>query len=104
MKEIKMKTHLFILALALGTAMQAQADTLRKYELEYEAKIRAEEESYASESKDVFNYNLAGEKQGGAFNFFVKDTMLNGLDDPTADALNAMAPAAGVQFTIDFSL
>ena len=100
-----MKTHLFILLGIVSITSAAQADNIKQFEVEYEAKLRAQEQAYTADNNEFFEYKLAGNQdKGGAVQFFVKDTMMNGINDPTAGSLNNIAPAAGVQLSFDFSL
>lgn len=50
-------------------------------------------------------YRLAKSSEGAKLNLFVKaDKSEHAMDDISADELNAITPAAGVQLTFDFSL
>lgn len=53
----------------------------------------------------ALSFRFAGEKEDGALSFFVaKDSFSKQESDAFASDLNAISPAAGIHFTMDFSL
>jgi hypothetical protein len=55
--------------------------------------------------KDGMRFQLAGEKKEGALSLFLAaESFSVEENNPFESDLNALSPAAGIQFTIDFNL
>ncbi len=55
------------------------------------------------EENNGLTVRFLGEEEEGALKLFIKNTTSNyDLRDPTADALNEISPAAGIQFKFEF--
>jgi len=64
-----------------------------------------EAQSYLYQQDQGVTLQFAGKKEEGALSFFVAaDSFSVQENDPFVEGLNAISPAAGIQFTMDFSL
>ncbi|HBR68594.1 MAG TPA: hypothetical protein DEA55_04370 [Rhodospirillaceae bacterium] len=102
-----MNKKLLIAAFAAAAVMAAsslQAQELTGYN-ESHAFYQEEAPIQSIQDGQGLAYRLAKSSDGAKLNLFVKaDKSEHAIDDISADELNAIAPAAGVQLTFDFSL
>ncbi len=102
-----MNKKLLIAAFAAAVMMAApslQAEELTGYN-ESHAYYQTEALIQSIQDGQGLAYRLAKSSDGARLNLFVKaDKSEHALYDPSGEELNAIAPAAGVQLTFDFSL
>ena len=66
---------------------------------------RSESQSALIHQENGVTFEFAGKKEDGALRFFVSgDRFSEEQADLFAEGLNAISPAAGIQFTMDFNL
>ncbi len=64
-----------------------------------------ETQSLLYQTDQEFSFQFAGKKEEGALRFFVAKDSFSVEEHPLyTEGLNAISPAAGIQFTIDFNL
>ena len=64
-----------------------------------------EQQSLLYQSDQEMSFQFAGKKEEGALSFFLAtDSYLIEDNDLYTEGLNAISPAAGIQFTMDFNL
>ena len=90
-------------ALPVLVSPALQAEELSRYDTTYN--VHSDSDLYSIEEGQGFAYKITQSQEGASLGLFVKKTASESrLSDVTAQELNTIAPAAGIQLTIDFSL